>query len=78
MSINYSRMIVVASGGKAQTQRWGKALGAASIVFSAVQPCSNGNTSPSQFWELWVQDEDADEARAAIRAVTHREEYSLW
>jgi len=67
-------MVVVASGSPARVQRWGDSLRAASITF-VIEKCES---APFDHSELWVDEEDVDEARSVIRNAPGSDEVLLW
>jgi hypothetical protein len=71
---NVARMVVVASGSPARVQRWGDSLRAASITF-VIETCESALIDHS---ELWVSQDDVDEARSAIRSDPGSDKTLLW
>ena len=60
-------MVVVASGTSTQVKCWGRLLRAASISFVVEKSYHQDESARRDYTELWVGQEDADEARSAIR-----------
>jgi len=59
------RMIAVAAGDAGVVCEWGVVLTAASIPFRLAIPCEGGD-----YAELWVDSDDAEEARASLLSAT--------
>lgn len=71
---NRARMVVVASGSPARIKHWSNCLRAASIVFLV----ENGDSAPFGHAEIWVGQDDVEEARAAIRSAPDDDHSLLW
>jgi len=78
VAFDYKRMVIVASGTGDEVVYWGAIMSTASIVYSVVQPCSDGNLTNFDHWELWVAREDPERGRAAIGATSPVEKSLLW
>ena len=71
-------MVAVASGSAAQVERWGDSLRAASIHFEIACCDESINSSPAGYLELWVDQDDVDEARSALRSAVTGDRLLLW
>lgn len=75
---NMARMVVVASGNSARIRHWSDSLRAASIRF-AIAGCEDRiDATPLDYAELWVEQDDVDEARSTIRSATAGDRSLLW
>ena len=65
---NFDLMVAVASGTSAWVERWASVLERAAIASALVEPCCTGAKN-EDFVELWVDRDDAEEARRVLRAT---------
>jgi cellulase/cellobiase CelA1 len=78
MSRKLDGMVAVASGRSAAVKRWSQALRRTSIQF-AVANCFYPDTSaPTDHAEIWVEKDDADEARSVIRNGSEEDKSLIW
>jgi hypothetical protein len=73
MPHDLARMVVVASGNCAEVKRWADSLRTASIGYEVVESVF----APAHA-EIWVNPDDAEEARSAIRSSREADGYRLW
>jgi hypothetical protein len=73
---NFDTMVAVASGPSARVGRWVSLLAKASIASAVAQPCGSRGRR-RDYAELWVDRDDADQARHILRAP-RRGEALIW
>src|SRR5262245_39287085 len=60
-------MVAVAAGTSTRVRRWSAVLRAAKIRFTLVECASEGRRGSRKYLEIWVTQENADQARDALR-----------
>jgi hypothetical protein len=74
---NLELMVAIASGTSASVKRWASLLEHAAIPSVVAQPCSTDGRD-EDFVELWVDRDDADEARQVLQTPQRGCEALIW
>jgi hypothetical protein len=77
MSQNMGEMVAIASGTRNRVGRWARALRAAAIAFLVITPMTTSEGDQNDT-ELWVANDDAEEARHAIQFTYGPKAHDLW
>ena len=73
-----NNMVAVASGSKTQVGRWANCLKRAAIEYVVAEPFGPEAADPDFRAEVWVAEEDADEARVILQRSTVKGDSNLW
>jgi hypothetical protein len=78
MSQDMAGMVAVASGTSLRVKLWSGVLRTASIKYMVAQSSGQDRPVRNGHAELWVERDDADEARSAILAIADTDGTLMW
>jgi hypothetical protein len=71
-------MVAVAAGHSVAVKRWTDALRRAKIPFAVARCLYDDPSAPTNHAEIWVEDDDAEKARAILRTGCEEGKKLIW